>query len=312
MVADLPALGFGLPVAGPWATPEAVAHVARRAEDLGYAHLWAFQRVLHPVGSELDPAHRAVLDPVVTLAFAAACTRRIGLGTATVCAPFVPPALLAKATASLDVLSGGRLTVGLGMGWLREEYEAVGVPFASRGARLEEYIRCLIAVWTEEPVAFAGERYSVPPSSVQPKPRQRPHPPVLLGGTARAALERAGRLAQGWIASSLHTFDQVGPSVEIVRAAAQAAGRDPDALRIVARVVVEPADDDPGPSRRFLHGTWEQILDDLGRLRAQGITEAFVDCNLSPRVGYPDADPEAAVSYADAVLEHLAPGPARP
>jgi alkanesulfonate monooxygenase SsuD/methylene tetrahydromethanopterin reductase-like flavin-dependent oxidoreductase (luciferase family) len=167
---ELPLLGFGLPVAGSWATPDTLRRVARRAEELGYASLWTFQRVLHPVDAELDPAHRAVLDPVVALAQAAAHTDRIGLGTATVCAPFTAPALLAKAMTSLDVLSGGRLTVGLGSGWLPQEYVAAGVPFERRGARMEEYLRCLQALWTEDPVEFAGEFYTVPRSHVGPPP----------------------------------------------------------------------------------------------------------------------------------------------
>ena len=135
-------LGFGLPVSGSWATPETMSHVARRAEELGYASLWTFQRVLTPVGVELGPAHRSVHDSIVALAYIAGHTDRIGLGTATLCAPFTAPAVLAKALTSLDVVSGGRLTIGLGSGWLPQEYAAAGVPFERRGARMDEYLRC--------------------------------------------------------------------------------------------------------------------------------------------------------------------------
>src|SRR5690348_707610 len=157
--------------------------IARRAEDLGYSSLWSFQRVLFPADGRLDQSYRDVLDPVVALTYVAAHTDRIGLGTATICAPFTAPALLAKAMTALDVVSGGRLTVGLGSGWLPQEYAAAGVPFARRGARMEEYLRCLHALWTQDPVEFAGEFYTVPRSHVGPPPVQRPHPPVLLGGT---------------------------------------------------------------------------------------------------------------------------------
>ena len=285
MTDALPLLGFGLPVAGSWATPHTLRHVARRAEELGYASLWTFQRVLHPVGAELDPAHRAVLDPVVALAQAAAHTERIGLGTATICAPFTAPALLAKAMTALDVVSGGRLTVGLGSGWLPQEYAAAGVPFARRGARMEEYLRCLHALWTQDPVGFAGEFYTVPRSHVGPPPVQRPHPPVLLGGTAPAALRRAGRLAQGWIAGGRHDRTRLGSDIATVRDGARAGGRDPDALRILVRLL-------PRETR-------EQQLDDLAALRAQGVTEAFFDLNLSPHVD---------VDYAERVLDAFAPG----
>src|SRR4029453_4591154 len=125
-----PLLGFGLPVSGSWATPETMRGIARRAEELGYASLWTFQRVLYPVDEQLGPSPRAVHDPVVALAYVAGHTDRIGLGTATICAPFTAPALLAKAMTSLDVVSGGRLTGGLGSGGAPQEYAAAGVRFA--------------------------------------------------------------------------------------------------------------------------------------------------------------------------------------
>jgi alkanesulfonate monooxygenase SsuD/methylene tetrahydromethanopterin reductase-like flavin-dependent oxidoreductase (luciferase family) len=131
---DLPLLGFGLPVSGRWATPETIRRTARRAEALGYASLWTFQRVLSPAAAALGPAHESVLDPVLPLAYVAAHTDRIRLGTATICAPFTAPALLAKALTTLDVLSGGRVTAGLGMGWLPEEYAAAGALRAAGGA----------------------------------------------------------------------------------------------------------------------------------------------------------------------------------
>ena len=307
MTADLPLLGFGLPVAGRWATADTIGRIASRAEELGYSSLWSFQRLLYPPHAGLPPPHRAVHDPIVTLAFVAGLTHRIGLGTATVCAPFTPPVVLAKAMASLDVLSDGRLTVGLGTGWLPEEYVAAGVPLARRGARLEEYLRCLTALWTEDPVDFAGEFYAIPRSHFGPQPLQRPHPPMLLGGSATPALRRAGRLAQGWIASSGHDLNTIRASIEHVRNGAREAGRDPDALRVLVRGVVDFIDGVREQQRRPLQGTREQILDDLVALRAQGVTEVFFDVNLSPRAGYPDVDGGAAAAYAEAVLETFAP-----
>ncbi|EWT00665.1 luciferase [Intrasporangium oryzae NRRL B-24470] len=300
-------LGFGLPVSGPWATPDTMRHVARRAEALGYASLWTFQRVLFPVDGGLEPSHRAVLDPVVALAYVAGHTERIGLGTATICAPFTAPALLAKAMASLDVVTGGRLTVGLGMGWLTQEYAAAGVPFERRGARFEEYLHCLVALWTQDPVEFAGEFFTVPRSHVGPAPLQRPHPPVLLGGSAAPALRRAGRLAQGWIGSSQQDLTRIGACVETVRDGAREAGRDPGAVRIVVRGVVDLTADEPAGQRRPFHGTREQVLADLDALGAQGVTEVFFDLNLSPRVGFPSVDPGEALAYAEDVLDAFAP-----
>ena len=323
VMGDLPLLGFGLPVSGSWATPGTMLRVARRAEELEYASLWTFQRVLYPAEGGLDPSYdavhnpstrpaddasyRAVHDPLVPLAYVAGHTDRIRLGTATVCAPFIAPALLAKSMTSLDVLSGGRLTVGLGIGWLPQEYAAAGVPFERRGARMDEYLRCLDALWTQDPVEFAGEFYTVPRSHTGLAPVQRPHPPVLLGGAAAPALRRAGRLAEGWISSSRQDLGRIASSVELVRDGAREAGRDPDAVRILVRGLVELVDDDPGKERRPLHGTREQVLDDLAALRAQGVTEVFFDLNFSPNVGSPDVDAGEALAYAEHVLETFAP-----
>ncbi|GAC1387362.1 MAG: TIGR03619 family F420-dependent LLM class oxidoreductase [Marmoricola sp.] len=304
---NLPLLGVGLPVAGSWATPIVVGRIARRAEDLGYASLWTFQRVLWPADTELSPAHREVYDPAVALAYVAGMTTRIGLGTATICAPFTAPALLAKSLASLDVLSGGRLTVGLGTGWMPQEYTAAGVPFERRGERMEEYLRCLEALWTQDPVEFAGTFYTVPRAHVGPAPVQQPHPPLLLGGAVAASLRRAGRLAQGWIASSEQDLTRIGSSVEIVRDGAREAGRDPDDLRMVVRGIVDLVDDDPGPHRRCFQGTHQQVQGDLGALFAQGVTEVFFDLNLSPRVSLQGVDAAAALEYAERVLDAFAP-----
>ena len=308
MSGELPLLGFGLPVSGRWATPETIVHIARGAEARAYTSLWAFQRVLHPVGRTLGPGHRSVLDPVTALAHVSAHTDRIRLGTATICAPFTAPALLAKTLSSLDVLSQGRLTAGLGMGWMPEEYAAAGVAFERRGARMDEYLRCLKALWTQDPVDFAGEFYTVPRAHVAPPPVQRPHPPVLLGGSAAPALRRAGRLADGWIASSQHDLATVAAAIDTVRDGAREAGRDPDWLQIVVRGVVDLLDDEPDGRRRPLQGTREQVLADLALLRTQGVTEVFLDLNLSPRVTSPSVDLDAALTYAERVLDAFAPG----
>jgi probable F420-dependent oxidoreductase len=305
---ELPLMGFGLPVSGSWATPETMTRIARRAESLGYASLWSFQRVLFPASLDIGPMYRSVLDPVVPLGFAAAATERIRLGTAVVNAPFLAPAVLAKQLTSLDVVSGGRLDAGLGIGWSPDEYAAAGVPFERRGARMEEYLRCLYALWTgDDPVSFDGEFYRVPPSHVRPRPVQQPHPPVLLGGTAEPALRRAGRMADGWISSSRQDLTAIGSSVDVVRGAAEDAGRDPGAVRIVVRGLVELVDEAVTVERRPLQGSAEQVRDDLRSLAAQGVTEVFLDLNFSPRVGSPDVDPDAATTYAEQVLEAFAP-----
>lgn len=318
---DLPLLGFGLPVSGSWATAATMIHVARLAEAMGYDSLWTFQRLLQPVAEVgassdvgnpssrpiADRAYSAVHDAMLPLALVAGHTERIGLGTATLCAPFVPPVVLAKAMSTLDHLSGGRVSTGVGIGWMREEYAAAGVPFERRGARMEDYLRCLVAVWTEDPVEHRGEFYEVPRSHVGPRPVQQPHPPILVGGTAEGALRRAGRLAEGWIASTGADLAGLAASIAHVRAGAEEAGRDPDAVRVLQRVVVELAAFDPGPDRTPFHGTKEQVLHDLASARAQGVTEVLIDLNFSALIGSPHVDPVRAMGEAMRVLDALAP-----
>ena len=306
-------LGFGLPVSGAWATPGTVAAVARRAEELGYGSLWVFQRVVVPVEQDYGPQYRSVLDPVVALGFAAAVTSRVRLGTAVVNAPFLPPAVLAKQFATVDVLSEGRLDAGLGLGWAPHEFAAVGVSSERRGARTAEYVACLRALWADDPVEFHGEFYDIPPSRMQPKPVQRPAPPILLGGTAEPALRRAGRLADGWISASRHDLTQISTAIETVRGAAAEVGRDPAAVRAVVRGVVQLRVDARSPDgrRRPLTGTAEEIRDDLGRLHEAGVTEVFLDLNFAPGVGSPDADPVASAAHAHEVLEAFAPARSR-
>ncbi len=203
-------LGFALPVSGSWATGPNMVRVARRAEMLGYGSLWTFQRLLHPAEDDWGEMYKAVQDPLVTLAHVAAVTDAVRLGVAVVNMPFYVPIVLAKQLATLDEVSAGRLDVGLGLGWAREEFEAVGAFFDRRGARGEEFIRCLQAIWGDDAVAFRGEFYSMPPARVDPKPVQRPHPPLLLGGSAATALRRAGRVADGWISGSRHDLSRIG------------------------------------------------------------------------------------------------------
>jgi probable F420-dependent oxidoreductase len=302
-------LGFGLPVSGSWATPENLASFARRAEQLGYASLWSFQRLLNPADGDYGPQYRSVHDPLIALAYAAAVTDGIRLGTAVVNAPFYAPIVLAKQLISLDILTGGRLDVGLGLGWSPEEFQAVGVPYDRRGARVAEFVRCLRAIFAENPVQFDGEFYDLPPVRIDPRPVQQPGPPLLLGGGAERALRRVGRIADGWISASRHDLTKIGAAVTTIKEAAAEAGRDPEALRFIVRGVLhldeEKRAEDGG--RRPLTGSEAQIRGDLKALDDQGVTEVFLDLNFNPRVGSPDVDPAESTAYAERVLETFSP-----
>jgi probable F420-dependent oxidoreductase len=302
-------IGFAAPTAGSWATPDNQLEIAALAEELGYATLWTFQRLLYPAVPDSPrwaPTYRSVDDPLITLAFLAGRTTRIRLGVAVLNMPWYSPIVLAKALTSLDIVSGGRLDVGLGLGWAKEEYAAAGAPYRERGARAEEFIACLKAIWTNEVVEFRGDFYEIPPARVDPKPVQEPHPPVLLGGSVPAALTRAGRVSDGWVSGSAEDLRVIGERIKLVRRAAQEVGRDPDALAFVCRGVVRvrpPAH----PERRALSGSFDEIRSDLDIIRSQGVTELFVDLNFDREIGSPDADPEASMARAREVLDALAP-----
>jgi probable F420-dependent oxidoreductase len=307
-------LGFALPTAGSWATPDNQLRMALRAEALGYHSLWVFQRLLYPLapmndypplpGQPWPRAFERVADPVVTLAWIAGHTRRVRLGTSVLIVPYYTPIVLAKQMATLDVLSGGRLHLGLGTGWSRDEYLASGVPYERRGARVDEFLRCLKAIWTEDPVEFRGEFYQVPRSRIEPRPIQRPHPPITIGGYAGPAIvERAVTLGDGFNGGNM-PFAQVVPLVREVRRAAEAAGRDPESLHIVCRGSFALHATPQGAERRPLWGTIEEIREDVARYRAAGLTELFLEGNFDPR--------GASLERALEVMEALAPGTAPP
>lgn len=300
-------IGFGLPVAGAWAGPEAISQFASRAEALGYDSLWSFQRLLVPAGEQSAPVYRSVLDPLISLTFAAAATSRIRLGVSIVNIPFVSPVLLAKQSATLDLLSGGRLDLGLGAGWSPVEFTASGAQLANRGARTVEYLQALHTLWADEVSEFHGEFYEIPPSRMAPKPAQKPGPPVLLGGTAPAALRRAGQLTDGWLSSSRADLSTISEQAAIVREAAVKAGRDPAAVRIVCRGVVQAGALIAGDKRPRLAGSYDEIREDASWLATQGVTEVFYDLNWDPLIGSPDTGPAAATERAAEILEALAP-----
>lgn len=302
-------VSFALPTSGAWATPENLAEIAQAADERGYRGVWTFQRVLYPADAKLPTVYRSVLDPLIALGFAAAVTSRVRLGLAVVNGPFYAPAILAKQLAAIDVVSRGRLDAGIGLGWAAEEYAAAGVPTAQRGRRFDEWLECLDALLTQDPVEFAGEFYTVPRSHVAPAPVQRPRPPVLLGGSAPAALRRAGTRGDGWISFSRASVEDVRAGAVAVRAAAEAAGKSRDDVRCVVRGVARVRDGLTDADRAPLQGTVAQIRTGLDRYAECGVDEVFLDLNFdSEQVGNPGADPATAMATARALLDGCAPG----
>jgi probable F420-dependent oxidoreductase len=307
-------LGFALPYTGSWATTQNQRTIAVHAEQAGFASLWTAHRLLYPdrprndypatPGAPWPEPFRSMIDPIVPLAFAAAVTSRIRIGTAALVLPFHQPVPLAKQLATLDVMSAGRLDVGVCLGWSRDEYIAAGVPWARRGERFEEYLAALVATWSDPGSGFAGEFVTLPPSTVPPEPAQRPHPPLLIGGYSDTALRRAARFGQGYLGGNMPLDTIVGLLDRLAEYTALA-GR--ERLRLVCRGSTILTDAPSGPGRRPLNGTLAEIAEDAQRYAEAGVDELFLDLNFDPAVGSMDADPAASMDRALRVLDHLAP-----
>jgi probable F420-dependent oxidoreductase len=284
-------IGFALPQVGPLATPDLLVQAARRAEALGYDSLWVLERLLYPIEPRTPyppvadgkmPVHyQRVLDPLESLTFVAAHTSRIALGTSVLNMPFHNPLILARQLATLDVLSAGRLRVGLGLGWSEDEFEAAGASLKDRGRRADEFIRVLKAVWTTDPVAFDGEFFRIAPSIVEPKPVQRPHPPIYLAAFAPGSMARVGRLADGWNPVAIPA-EEMGRMMDEIRATARAAGRDPDRLELIVRANLEVVEAPLGDGRAIFTGSLDEIEQDIRAVRAIGATELVFDPIYSP------------------------------
>ena len=201
-------IGFFLPQIGSVSDVRTITKVAKRAEELRYDSLWVTDRLLYPVnpqtpyyGHALPEPYKRVFDPLETLTFVSAQTSRVALGTSVLDIPFYNPVTLARRLTTLDVLSGGRLRVGFGLGWSQDEHDAAGASMKRRGKRANEFIKVLKAIWTTDPAEFHGEFFQLPKSIIQPKPTQKPHPPIYLAAFAPAALKRTAELADGcrWV-----------------------------------------------------------------------------------------------------------------
>lgn len=292
-------LGFALPQFGDAAGGE-VGRFAAEVEQLGAASLWVGDRLVAPVhptvgyaGTDTIPTQfRKGLDPFVALAVAAQATATSRLGSSVLVAPWYPPAQLARQLTSLDVISGGRLTVGLGVGWSPDEYQAAGADFSGRGAQLDELLDVLDAWWTTNPVRHDGTRFSIPESWVDLKPAQQPRPPVFLGARSASGLARIGRRADGWLAVVRVPgvdLDALRGQRKAIDDAASAAGREPLAIATAVRINVAP--------KASLHDVASAV-----RLLAEaGYTDAFVDLT------YVVSGVDAQLDWAQRLIEASSP-----
>ena len=284
--------GFALPQVGSAVGPEVLTAFAKRAEDLGFGSLWVLDRILWPVNprapypigdGSLPVQYKSVLDPLETLTFAAALTRRVALGTSILNLPWYNPVLLARQLTTLDILSGGRLKVGFGIGWSPDEYEAAGIAWQERGKRADELLQALKKIWTTDPVEFQGKYYRIAKSIIGPKPVQKPHPPIYMAAYTPSAMKRVATEANGWFPVGI-PLSGIGPTFEAIKAMSKEAGRDPSALELMVRANVELHDVPVQKDRGDFAGTLEQIGEDVKTTQKLGAAEIVFDVQFSPGV----------------------------
>src|SRR5246127_3955221 len=284
-------IGFSLPNIGPIGTAEAVTRVAQRAEALGYSSLWTIERLLYPVKLQrpypgtpdgaLPEIYRQVLDPLDSLTYVAAQTKKIKLGTSVLDMPYYNPVMLARRLTTLDVLSNGRLCVGLGLGWSKDEMQATGADITKRGALADEFLPLLKAIWTTNPVEFRGKFFNVPKSYINLKPVQKPHPPIYLGAFVPAALKRLAKWADGWNPVFL-PIPVMAEMFGSIKQMAKDAGRDPSAIAMIVHAVLDISDKPLGKDRAIFSGSLAQISDDVRDCAKIGADEVFFDPAFAP------------------------------
>jgi probable F420-dependent oxidoreductase len=300
-------VGISLPQLGPHASPENLIKVARRAEELGYDSVWVLERLLWPLNAKepypatpdgsLPEAYQIVFDPIETLTFVAAHTKKVQLGTSVLVLPYHTPIQLARRIATLDVLSGGRALLGVGTGWSRDEFESVGTPFERRGARCDEFLQAMIELWTKDPVKFEGEFYHIPESRVGPKPVQKPHPPIYVAGFGQYTFDRAVRFGNGWNPAGVPSFEWLEGMINQLRQTAERAGRGD--MEVVLRAFTMVLEQSPAGGRSPLTGTLDELREDAKRLRDMGVTHLI---QSPPAIGF---DPRASIDDILTLTEQL-------
>jgi probable F420-dependent oxidoreductase len=290
-------IGFNLPVSGPMASAEVMANIAQLGEALGFDYLTLTDHVALPDTSTPgypysttgefytpDPGHR--VEQLTTAAWVAAKTSRIRIVLAVMVVPHRPAVVTSKMLATIDVLSGGRLVVGIGAGWLKVELDAVSTtPFAERGAVTDEYMDAMRTIWTQDRPVFHGKYVHIDGLLTDPKPLQKPYPPIWVGGESGPSMRRAARIGDAWYpigsnnAHLLDTLPRLTAGIARIREMTAAAGRDPAAMGVVYRVKRhgQPAPAATDGNRKLFTGTVANTIEDIAAVRDIGVTAIDFD-----------------------------------
>jgi len=251
--------------------PAKVLELAKAIEDIGYDEIAVFDHVVmgYPTADREGPRYppkMPILEAIVLLSQIAAVTDRISLGTEVLVLPQRQPTLVAKQVSTLDSLSGGRVRLGVGVGWQASEYEALEEDFSNRGRRMDEAIALMRQYWADEQIDFDGSYYSAEAMAMEPKPPQQGGPAVWIGGGSDAALKRTGRLGDGWMGSALGSEDKIKSSLDMIRAEAEAADRDPADIGLQMMLQPPPSREE---DKRY-YADHDQVVARVARLKEFG------------------------------------------
>ena len=290
--------GFYLPTRGPLAEPDAIATIVRDGESMGYASIVIGDHIVFPVAVEstypytIDgdfPGHGDAMEQLSLMAFIAGITEHARLVTSVMILPHRNPLVTAKMLATIDVLSKGRLTVGVGVGWMREEFQALGTAdFDKRGKVSDEYIEIFKKCWTQDPVSHDGEFYAFEALHCMPHPVQEPHPPIWIGGHSPASLRRVARHGDGWQPVGATSASPLPPTefrtlLDKLKRLTEAEDRDYQSLTIAFKAPsYDPGRVPPGHDRLLFTGEPAQIAEDLLAYQAMGVTEVAFDFRSPP------------------------------
>jgi probable F420-dependent oxidoreductase len=277
--------------------PAGVVRLARAIEQIGYDHIDIFDHVVmgYPVDGRPPGPYTPtmpIVEALMGLAYMAAVTSRVTLGTEVLVLPQREPTLVAKQVSTLDTLSGGRVRLGIGVGWQESEYEAMGADFHTRGARMDEAIALMRAYWGDPQVEYSGKHYRVHAMAMEPKPPQGGRLPIWIGGYSEAAFRRVGRLGDGWLASRVSDAEDARRALESIRRHAEAAGRDPASIGLQSMVAPPPRD---AEGKRF-YAEPDRVVARAAALQAMGFQ--WVSLNATAMF-------QAGARSVDAMIEGL-------
>jgi probable F420-dependent oxidoreductase len=293
-------VGITLPQAGQQATRENVIHIAQNAESEGFDSLWVFERLLWPINPQtpypatpdgsLPNEYQIILDPLETLTYVAAKTNKIALGTSVMDILFHSPVILARRFATLDLLSEGRAIAGLGIGWSKDEYQVSNIPFKDKGERANEFLQVLKRIWTDDVVEFKGKYYNIPASKIGPKPVQKPHPPIYMGGFSPNTYSRIVNYdTNGWLGLIGGPLEYLDNIIKTIQNIANKANKDPNRFRVILltypNVDINSRNQSGTTSQgqRFpLTGTIDQIGSDIERIKQIGVDHIVFGYNFIP------------------------------